>query len=60
MTRRIGDARSAVRVAASLLWPSLVAGAGLHADRALGQTRAIQEASGGAYSEATSRMLPSH
>ena len=56
MTPRSGDARSGVRVAASLLWRSLVAVAGLHAYWALGGTWAVQEASGGAYSEATTSL----
>jgi hypothetical protein len=44
MTPKVGDARSGVRVAASLLWRSLVAVAGLHAYWALGGTWAIHEA----------------
>ena len=47
---------SGVRVAASLLWRSLVAVAGLHAYWALGGTWAVREASGGASSEATTSL----
>jgi Protein of unknown function (DUF3995) len=53
---RIGDASSGVRVAASLLWRALVAVAGLHAYWALGGTWVLHEASGGAYSEATTSL----
>ena len=55
-TPKIGDARSDVRVAASVLWRSLVAVAGLHAYWALGGTWAVHQASGGAYSEATTSL----
>ena len=56
MTPRTGDAPSGVRIAASLLWRALVAVAGLHAYWALGGTWALHEASGGAYSEATTSL----
>ena len=56
MTPRGGDARSGVRVAASLLWRSLVVAAGLHAYWALGGTWAVKEASGGAYSDAAASL----
>ena len=51
-----GDVSSVRRVAASALWRSLVAVAGLHAYWALGGTWAVHEASGGAYSEATTSL----